>query len=409
LRDRLYAVACASMLVYGIVLSLPGTVLGLPETAAELGLTLTSRGSLISALFVGLLIGSVMSGPLVDALGYRASLALSSGLVALAMPLLAATRTSVLAGVAIVALGVSSAGMNTASNALSSDLFPGERATRMNRLAVLVGIGGVMMPIATVLSSAIVSWRSIVLAGGVLAMGVALACVWVPPPASAVGRPHALPEAVRRSAATEATADRRSSKSVGWFSRQPGFVWLAAALLLGGGNEAALAGWISTYLQSAGFSASASTWALASHWLGLIVARVTLSPRVERTKARAVVCSAIAAALCVAVFVAVHAPAWLAVLPFVIGLAVALCVPTMLALSGDRYPGRAGALFGLLITLLQVGGIAMPAAIGVMSDRAGLRIGLSLIAFSCVAVALLVRMASRRDQVESSSTSEETA
>jgi fucose permease len=66
-------------------------------------------------------------------------------------------------------------------------------------------------------------------------------------------------------------------------------------------------------------------------------------------------------------------------------------------------------LFGLLITLLQVGGIAMPAAIGVVSDRAGLRLGLSLIAFSCVAVALLVGMAPRRDQVESSSTSEETA
>jgi len=119
------------MLVYGIVLSLPGTVLGLPETAAELGLTLTSRGSLISALFVGLLLGSLLSGPIVDALGYRASLALSSGLVALAMPLLAVMRTPLLAGLTIVALGVASAGMNTASNALSSDLFPGERAIRM--------------------------------------------------------------------------------------------------------------------------------------------------------------------------------------------------------------------------------------------------------------------------------------
>jgi MFS family permease len=105
------------MLVYGIVLSLPGTVLGLPETAAELGLTLTSRGSLISALFVGLLLGSLLSGPIVDALGYRASLALSSGLVALAMPLLAVMRTPLLAGLTIVALGVASAGMNTASNA----------------------------------------------------------------------------------------------------------------------------------------------------------------------------------------------------------------------------------------------------------------------------------------------------
>ena len=379
------------MLVYGIVLSLPGTVLGLPETAAELGLTLTSRGSLISALFVGLLLGSLLSGPIVDALGYRASLALSSGLVALAMPLLAVMRTPLLAGLTIVALGVASAGMNTASNALSSDLFPGERAIRMNRLAILVGIGGVMMPVTTVVASVAVSWRTVVVGGGVLAAVVALACAWVPPATAIVSPPHSLGQALRR------------------FMRQPGFVWLAAALLLGGGNEAALAGWISTYLQAAGFSASVSTWILASHWVGLIVARVTLSPRVERTKAVAVVRSAIAAAVCVVVFVLVGAHVWLAVMPFLIGCAVALVVPTMLAHAGDRYPGNMSALFGLLLTLLQVGGIALPAAIGVISDRAGLRPGVSLIAFSCLCVALLVWLARHADQVESSSTSEETA
>jgi len=379
------------MLVYGIVLSLPGTVLGLPETAAELGLTLTSRGSLISALFVGLLLGSLLSGPIVDALGYRASLALSSGLVALAMPLLAVMRTPLLAGVTIVALGVAAAGMNTASNALSSDLFPGERAIRMNRLAILVGIGGVMMPVTTVVASVAVSWRTVVVAGGVLAAVVALACAWVPPATAIASPPHSLGQSLR------------------WFARQPGFVWLAAALLLGGGNEAALAGWISTYLQAAGFSASASTWILASHWVGLIVARVTLSPRVERTKAVAVVRSAVTAAVCVAVFVLVGAHVWLAVMPFLIGCAIALVVPTMLAHAGDRYPGNMSALFGLLLTLLQVGGIALPAAIGVISDRAGLRPGVSLIAFSCLCVALLVWLARHADQVESSSTSEETA
>ena len=379
------------MLVYGIVLSLPGTVLGLPETAAELGLTLTSRGSLISALFVGLLLGSLLSGPIVDALGYRASLALSSGLVALAMPLLAVMRTPLLAGVTIVALGVAAAGMNTASNALSSDLFPGERAIRMNRLAILVGIGGVMMPVTTVVASVAVSWRTVVVAGGVLAAVVALACAWVPPATAIASPPHSLGQSLR------------------WFARQPGFVWLAAALLLGGGNEAALAGWISTYLQAAGFSASVSTWILASHWVGLIVARATLSSRVERTKAVAVVRSAIAAAVCVAVFVLVGAHVWLAVMPFLIGCAVALVVPTMLAHAGDRYPGNMSALFGLLLTLLQVGGIALPAAIGVIADRAGLRPGVSLIALSCLCVALLVWLARPADQVESSSTSEETA
>jgi fucose permease len=379
------------MLVYGIVLGLPGTVLGLPETAAELGLTLTSRGSLISALFVGLLVGSLLSGPLVDTLGYRASLALSSGLVALAMPLLAMTRTPLLAGVTIVALGVASAGMNTASNALSSDLFPGERATRMNRLAILVGIGGVMMPVTIVLSSVIVSWRTVVVAGGMLAGLVALACARVPRAASVASHPYSLGQALRR------------------FACQPGFVWLAAALLLGGGNEAALAGWMSTYLQAAGFGPSASTWLLASHWLGLILARVTLSPRVERTKAAAVVRSAVAGALGLVIFVLIPTHEWLAVMPFVIGMAIALVVPTMLALAGDRYPGNPGALFGLLLTLLQIGGIILPAAIGLIADRAGLRPGLSIVVVSCLCVAALVWVALHTDRVESGSTSEETA
>jgi fucose permease len=337
------------------------------------------------------LVGSLLSGPLVDALGYRASLALSSGLVALAMPLLALTRTPLLAGTAIAALGFASAGMNTASNALSSDLFPGDRARRMNRLAILVGIGGVMMPVTTVLSAVVVSWRTVVVAGGVLAAAVALACAWVPPAEAVGGGGYSLGRAVLR------------------FSRRPGFVWLAAALLLGGGNEAALAGWLSTYLQAAGFSASASTWMLASHWLGLILARVTLSPRVERTKAAAVQQSAIAGALCIAIFVLVRTPQWLAVMPFIIGTAIALVVPTMLALAGDRYPGNTGALFGLLLTLLQIGGIALPAAIGFISDRAGLRPGLSVVMVSCVCVAMLVRLSRHADRVESGSTSEETA
>ena len=374
------------MLVFGVVLGLPGTVLGLPETVAELGLTLTSRGALISALFAGLLVGCLLSGAVVDALGYRASLAISSGLVAVAMPMLAMARTAPMAGAALVALGIAAAGVNTASNALSSELFPRERARRMNRLAILAGIGGLTMPLATVLSSAAVSWRTIVVAGGVVAALIAAACAAVPATAPPVSRSHSTTAAIRR------------------FARQPGFAWLGLALLLGGGNEAALAGWISTYVQAAGFSASTATWVLASHWLGLILARMLLSARVERVKAAAIVRSAIAGALCVAALVVVGAHEWVAVGPFVIGFAIALVVPTTLALSGDRHPGHTGALFGLLLTLVQVGGIALPATIGFVSDRAGLRPGLSVVVLSYLCVAAAVWLALHRDRVESGST-----
>ena len=75
------------MFSFGIVLALPGTVLGLDDAVAQFGLTLPDRGALISALFVGLLIGSALSGPIVDTFGQRASLAGSAALVALCLPL----------------------------------------------------------------------------------------------------------------------------------------------------------------------------------------------------------------------------------------------------------------------------------------------------------------------------------
>ena len=50
-RERLYVVSCAGMFVFGMILGLPGTVLGQPETVQQFGLTLADRGLLISTLF----------------------------------------------------------------------------------------------------------------------------------------------------------------------------------------------------------------------------------------------------------------------------------------------------------------------------------------------------------------------
>src|SRR5688500_18412318 len=111
------------MFVFGIVLALPGTVLGLPDAAGQFELALADRGVLISALFVGLLAGSLASGPVVDALGQRAVLSASSAAVAACLPLFAAASGFAFAAAALAALGFACAGMNTAANALSSDLF----------------------------------------------------------------------------------------------------------------------------------------------------------------------------------------------------------------------------------------------------------------------------------------------
>ena len=130
------------MFVFGMILGLPGTVLGQSETVEQFGLTLADRGLLISTLFAGLLVGSLLSGPLVDRMGQRAALVVSLSLVAVCLPLLAMAAGATVAASALLLLGLASASTNTASNALSSELFPHERGRRMNGIALMVGLGG---------------------------------------------------------------------------------------------------------------------------------------------------------------------------------------------------------------------------------------------------------------------------
>ena len=362
------------MFVFGMILGLPGTVLGQPEAVRQFGLTLADRGLLISTLFMGLLCGSLVSGPIVDALGQRRSLTLSSALVALCLPLFAMASSGMLAGFSLFAVGLASASINTASNALSSELFPAERGRRMNGIAVMVGLGGIAMPTATVLASHLVSWRAVVVGGGVLSALVAVSGVL----------PIARLPLTSMKGANPMSALRR-------FAKQPQFAVFLALVMLGGGNEASMAGWTSSFAIASGMSSSAATWVLSSHWLGLIVSRVLFSRRVDRAKENAVERSAVLSA--VMLLVLVLSPSSLVVMtgPFVVGMSMALVMPTSLAMAGERIQGNPGSLFGGLLTLAQIGGMVLPAAIGFVAQYTGVRSGLALLVGSYGLIALLVR------------------
>ena len=270
------------MFVFGMILGLPGTVLGQSETVAQFGLTLADRGLLISTLFAGLLVGSLLSGPLVDRMGQRAALVVSLSLVAVCLPLLAMAAGATIAASALLLLGLASASTNTASNALSSELFPHERGRRMNGIALMVGLGGLTMPTATVLAAHLVSWRAVVIAGGVLAAIVAILAVAVRPVDD---------DSLEVADATGTIAALRR------FAKQPGFGWFLLLIMLGGGNEASMAGWTSSFVMASGLGSSAATGVLSSHWLGIIVSRALFSGRVDRAKENAVERSAVLSAL----------------------------------------------------------------------------------------------------------------
>lgn len=360
------------MFVFGIVLGLPGAVLGLPDVAARLGLSLTIRGTLISSLFAGLFTGSAVSGPIVDRVGQRRALAFASVGVALCLSAFGAARSSLLAAIALVALGIAGSGINTAANALVSEWFPESRARRMNMISLAVGLGGLLLSVAAAISAASVPWQAIVYGAAALALVVGGVASTLTSPMRAVHHHLEL-----------------SLLPAGL--RQTHFALLAILLMLSSANEASMAGWTSTYLVERGLTPFAATWGLAAHWAGLIAGRLILGGRVDAHKREAVAAAAVAAACSVALLIGMHSRLVLFVMPAIIGVAISTVTPTLLALGGDRYPQFGGTVFGVLLTAAQLGAVIAPAAIGVIADRWSVRAGLVLLLLTSAGIALLVR------------------
>ena len=135
-----------------------------------------------------------------------------------------------------------------------------------------------------------------------------------------------------------------------------------------------MAGWTSSFAIASGLSVIDGDRVLSSHWLGVIVSRALFSNRVDRAKEAAVERSAVLSALRARlVLVVSSSPVLVCAGPFAVGVCMALVMPTSLALAGERIQGNPGALFGGLLTVAQVGGIILPAPIGLVAEQTSVR------------------------------------
>jgi fucose permease len=72
-----------------------------------------------------------------------------------------------------------------------------------------------------------------------------------------------------------------------------------------------------------------------------------------------------------------------------IGLSYGPIFPTTLAIAGDRYPERAGTVFGLLFSIALMGGMLFPWTVGQVSQQISVRAGLIIPSLGGVGITLL--------------------
>jgi fucose permease len=369
-RIRLFASAMAGQFLFGITLALFGTLFGIPAFTDALGLALGTQANVLVALYSGHLLFTAAVGRLVDRFGALRMLAAGAALLsaALALAALAGSGTHAIAAAAVMSLG--GAAMNAGSNVLVSNAYGDERGSMLNIVALFGALGAISVPFVFAGAESIEAVRVRLFA--LASFGVL------------TGIGHLAQRQPRAAAhADEVRPSTRAILADGWI------VALVVLLAIDFGLESIAAGWFSTYTLSA-FPGGPATLMVGIYWTGLMVGRL-LGPTLHRRIPKLSILAGAGFVVSIA-FAGVSAAPSVAVLGVVValaGLALGPIGPTVLSVAGARYSRGTGAVFGVLLSLGQVGSITLPWTVAQVAGAAGFRVAMMVASGSALVLGAL--------------------
>ncbi len=390
------AVNYAGMVCLAIAVNLPPLLLTTLSAAmgGKHGLTPEQEGRIGSAIFVGLVVGIVLTGPLADRVGAKPFAIAGSLFVGVGLAVLGFARSyPAVLGAAFV-MGLGAGVLDMVLSPIVAALQPHGRTSAMNWLHSFYSIGAVATALGV--SEALgrgVAWQTISLALIPLCVLVAAGFVGMRVPALVAEGHDRMP--LRR------------------LCRERYFLAALAAILLVGCTELAMAQWLPAYAEKGlGYSKMAGGRALMVFSVVMAAGRMAGGLVGHRVKATSlmIACCGLAACLYVVASFAPWRPVAL-VACAAMGLAVSCLWPSMLALAADRFPHGGASMFALLAAFGNGGGILMPwlvgAVAGVTSMSWGMATGilpplLVVVLLACMARATCAPRPSEGAQADSS-------
>jgi len=378
-RGMLFGGAAAGIFVFGIVMAILGTLFGLPEMRARLGISLAQQGTVFLLLYAGIFAATLVAGPGIDAIGNKPILLVASLLVAGAMAGFVYAHTFRAAMVPAVLLGLGGGGLNISTNALVSDLYGERRGPMLNVLGIFYGVGALCIPLlAAVIAGHFTIPQLLWICAGMAGL-CAIAFLLMSFPAAVEAQSFSWKDAAR-------------------VVRYPGVLLLGFLLFCQSGNEASIAGWTSTYAGPAGLGLGprVATVVLAMYWGSLMLGRLAAAQLLGfARKTQLVIASALGSVAGAWILIASESTLTLMVGAIVLGLSYASIFPTVLAIAGDAYQKMAGTVFGLLFAIALIGGMTFPWAVGRLAEAANVRAGMVVPLFGAALICLIAFLIKR--------------
>lgn len=350
----------------GIVTVMLGPLL--PLLAARWSLNDTRAGYLLSAQFLGALLGTFVAGAVLTRWGFRGAMALGQLLMAVGVgSLIAGGFATALAAAACYGAGI---GFTIpAGNLAVAELNPERRSSSLNLLNFSWSAGAVACPFLLVTMQRLRGTDLFLYGLAAVLVALALALRFLP-----------------NDVIAPATGIRRTRGE--WR-----VLGTSTAILLGllffvyVGTENALGGWLASYAKRMNES-SGGTWMLvSSYFYGALLLGRALAPLTSRRLSDATQAAfgvALALFSSTALILSRSMPV-ISGCAFLAGLGLAAVYPITIAFLSAKFGDGAKSIAGFMFALSTIGGASFPLLVGSLSTWAGsLRSGLLVPVLGCL-------------------------
>lgn len=363
---RLVAVAIVVFFLYGMMASMLGTLM------PGFHLTPSQNGLIALAQALGLMIASILAGPLIDNRGKRVGLMLGLVLVILSLLGLPQSRGWMAVMALMFLFGLGGGTIVTGSNTMVSDLGERKRGSLLNFVHLFFGLGGLMTPLiaANLLDGNAAHLCYLVTALAIFTLLFDLSTT-MPAPAQERGFRWSEVRALE-------------GKPVLFLLSL--FVFLYVACEVGFWN------WLPKELIAQGIGKTTALNILSLGFaLGMIGGRLLASRILLRCKALPVsmICAALMIGTTWWTLVSTHAGmAWIAV--FLAGVAMGPVFPSAMAMTGDAFPKMTGTCIGVVVTAGWLGTAVSSWAIGALAGNDDHRLPRALLLIPVFAAMMVV-------------------
>ena len=360
--------ASLAIFVYGMTAAMLGTIL--PDLSGRFRLTPKQDGTIAFCQALGLILASIGVGPLIDYEGKKVGLVLGLSLSALAVALL--PRSSGFRSIAarMFLLGTGGGIIVTAANALGSDVDPAHRATALNLLNILFGVGGFATPFVSANLLGRNSTRLCHLIAGLAVVTVVVNLFAPIPPTS---------------------AQSFVFLDLGSILARP-VLWLCALLLfLYVACEVGVWNWLVQHLIAQGVPQVRALNVLSFGFaLGLLFGRLAASQILISVSGLTVTLAAsVLMAILTFAMLQTRNPTAAWIFTFLAGMAMAPVFPTTVALLGDAFPRMTGTAIGIAITSSWIGLAVSSRVIGSIAGGDSTRLKKALLVLPGMSVLMI--------------------